>query len=139
SMATNGCASRLPAPRRTWPRRWTGSRRGCAGGNLRWPLPRRLVTSGMRSRDEGRTAVIAERVKAWDALEAHRSTLMSVPLRKRFADDPERFRRFSLSFRDLLLDYSKNLVDAETMTRLFALARVADVEGKRAQMFAGEA
>jgi len=83
--------------------------------------------------------VVADKVKAWDALEAHRSTVMSIPLRKRFADDPERFRHFSMSFRDLLLDYSKNLVDAETMTRLFALARAADVEGRRAAMFAGEA
>ncbi|HET7716767.1 MAG TPA: glucose-6-phosphate isomerase, partial [Bauldia sp.] len=78
-------------------------------------------------------------VKAWDALEAHRSAVTAVPLRKRFAEDPERFKRFSLSFRDLLLDYSKNLVDAEAMTRLFALARAADVEGRRAAMFAGEA
>ncbi len=81
----------------------------------------------------------SDKVKAWDALEAHRSTVMSVPLRKRFADDPERFKRFSMSFRDLLLDYSKNLIDGETMTRLFALARAADVEGRRAAMFSGEA
>ena len=80
----------------------------------------------------------ADQVKVWGALEAHRSAVMSVPLRKRFADDPERFKRFSMSFRDLLLDYSKNLVDAETMTRLFALAKAADVEGRRAAMFSGE-
>ncbi len=85
------------------------------------------------------TGVNAEMVKAWGALEAHRSAVMAVPLRKRFADDPERFKRFSMSFRDLLLDYSKNLVDAEAMTRLFALAKAADVEGRRAAMFSGEA
>jgi glucose-6-phosphate isomerase len=78
-------------------------------------------------------------IKAFDALEAHRSTVMATPLRKRFADDPDRFKRFSISFRDLLLDYSKNLVDSEAMARLFALARAADVEGRRAAMFAGEA
>jgi glucose-6-phosphate isomerase len=78
-------------------------------------------------------------VKAWGALETHRSAVAAVPLRKRFADDPERFKRFSLSFRDLLLDYSKNQVDEEAMTRLFALAKAADVEGKRAAMFSGEA
>jgi len=77
-------------------------------------------------------------VKAWDAVQAHRSAVMRVPLRKRFADDPERFKHFSMSFRDLLLDYSKNLVDAEAMTRLFALAKAADVEGRRAAMFSGE-
>ena len=81
----------------------------------------------------------ADMVKAWGALEAHRSAVTSVPLRKRFEDDPGRFKQFSLTFRDLMLDYSKNLVDAETMTRLFALARAADVEGRRSAMFAGEA
>ena len=78
-------------------------------------------------------------IKAFAALEAHRSAVATVPLRKRFAEDPERFKRFSMSFRDLLLDYSKNLVDAEAMTRLFALAKAADVEGRRAAMFSGEA
>jgi glucose-6-phosphate isomerase len=78
-------------------------------------------------------------VKAWDAVQAHRSAVTSVPLRKRFAEDPERFKHFSMSFRDLLLDYSKNLIDAGAMTRLFALARAADVEGRRAAMFSGEA
>ncbi len=80
----------------------------------------------------------ADMVTAWGTLEAHRSAVMRVPLRKRFADDPERFKRFSMSFRDLLLDYSKNLVDADAMTRLFALAKAADVEGRRAAMFSGE-
>lgn len=58
-------------------------------------------------------------------------------MRSLFANDPGRFERFSLSLDDLLLDYSKNLVTQETMTRLFALARQTQVEDWREQMFSG--
>jgi glucose-6-phosphate isomerase len=61
----------------------------------------------------------------------------SVPLRQRFADDPERFSRFSVSASGLLLDYSKNLIDAGIMERLFAVAEAAEVEAYRDRMFAG--
>ncbi len=47
-------------------------------------------------------------VKAFTALEALRSPATAVPMRQRFADDPDRFKRFSLSFGKFLLDYSKN-------------------------------
>ena len=59
-------------------------------------------------------------------------------MRAAFASDPERFRSFSANFGDLLLDWSKCLVDAETMQLLAALADAAQVEAKREAMFAGE-
>ena len=58
-------------------------------------------------------------------------------LRSLFATDPERFAKLSLRFEDLLLDYSKHLVDAETMRLLLDLAHAADVENWRAMMFEG--
>jgi len=83
--------------------------------------------------------VNAAMIQAFAALDAHRSTVAQKPLRKRFEEDPGRFKRFSISFGDLLLDYSKNLVDEQTMRLLVALAEVAEVEKHRAAMFAGEA
>jgi len=77
-------------------------------------------------------------VKAFTALEALRTAAIAVPLRRRFADDPERFKRFSLSFGNFLLDYSKNLIDADVMRQLLALAESAEIEKHRAAMFAGE-
>ena len=50
----------------------------------------------------------------------------------------QRFQRFSLSLGDLLLDYSKNRIVAETMEKLVALAEAAGVEAARDAMFAGE-
>ena len=75
---------------------------------------------------------------AWLALTAHLETVRDVHLRDLFAADPGRFESFSLHFEDILLDYSKNRVTAETMTRLRALAGQADVAGWTARMFAGE-
>ena len=75
---------------------------------------------------------------AWQALRVHAGTMRGLHLRELFAQDPERFARFSLRLDDLLLDYSKNRVTGETMRLLFDLARFADVAGWRAKMFNGE-
>ncbi|MEO5337859.1 MAG: glucose-6-phosphate isomerase [Magnetospirillum sp. WYHS-4] len=75
---------------------------------------------------------------AWKALEAHRDTTRDRHMRDLFAADPGRFGRFSLRLGDLLLDYSKNRIDGETMTLLVDLARQAGVETLRARMVAGE-
>jgi glucose-6-phosphate isomerase len=77
-------------------------------------------------------------VKAFTALEALRSPAAAVPMRQRFADDPERFKRFSIFLGNFLLDYSKNLIDAETLRHLLVLAEAAEIEKHRGQMFGGE-
>jgi glucose-6-phosphate isomerase len=59
-------------------------------------------------------------------------------MRLLFAEDPNRFQRFSASGADILLDYSKNRIDEEVMAALFDLARAAGVEERRAQMCEGE-
>jgi glucose-6-phosphate isomerase len=59
-------------------------------------------------------------------------------MRDLFAADPNRFRSFSLSLGEVLLDYSKNRIDAETMGLLAALAEQAGVVQARDAMFAGE-
>ena len=75
---------------------------------------------------------------AWRALQAHYQETVDLSLRERFAEDPERFQRFSLAGEGLLLDVSKTHVTAETMSLLHALAEQADVAGWRDRMFAGE-
>jgi glucose-6-phosphate isomerase len=76
--------------------------------------------------------------KAFEDLRAHHWEMKGRRLRDLFAADPDRFTQFSASLDDLLLDYSKNLVLPETMERLLALARAAEVEDARDAMFAGE-
>ena len=75
---------------------------------------------------------------AWTALEKHQLEMRGLHLRTLFAQDPQRFDRFSLRFKDLLVDYSKHRITAETLRLLFALARQQGVEALRDRMFAGE-
>jgi glucose-6-phosphate isomerase len=78
-------------------------------------------------------------VQAFSVLETLRSPIANVPMRQRFADDPQRFQKFSLAIGDMVLDYSKNLIDEVTIEKLVLLAQAAEVEKHRASMFAGEA
>ncbi len=74
----------------------------------------------------------------WKALEAHYEVVCGQHLRELFAEDPERFKRFSLQHEDLLLDYSKNRITEETLSLLFQLAREAGLETWIARMFSGD-
>jgi glucose-6-phosphate isomerase len=76
---------------------------------------------------------------AWKQLHAHFDEVKDLHMRDLFADDPERFERFSLSLNDILLDFSKNRITAQTMELLLQLAEQADVVGWRNKMFAGDA
>lgn len=71
------------------------------------------------------------------ALRDHRAAAPA-SMRQAFAADPQRFKTFSATDGDLLLDWSKCAVDALTMDLLEKLARAADLEGRRAAMFAGK-
>jgi len=75
---------------------------------------------------------------AWKALVRHHESMRDVHVRALFADDPRRFERFSVKDGDLLVDYSKHRVTAETMTLLLALAEQAKVAEWRDRMFRGE-
>jgi glucose-6-phosphate isomerase len=74
----------------------------------------------------------------WKKLEQHYKAIAPLQMRDLFAKDPKRFETFSLRLGDMLLDYSKNRITAETMTLLQSLAREAGVEAMRDKMFAGE-
>jgi glucose-6-phosphate isomerase len=75
---------------------------------------------------------------AWQALEEHQREMAEVHMRDLFAQDPQRFERFSLRTGDILFDYSKNRVTQETMRLLCDLAREANVAGKIEAMFTGD-
>jgi len=74
----------------------------------------------------------------WEKLCQHQQTIASTHMRDLFANDAQRFNKFSLNFTDLLLDYSKHRIDDETLPMLFQMAREAQVENWRERMFAGD-
>ncbi|MEO3998023.1 glucose-6-phosphate isomerase [Mesorhizobium sp. CAU 1732] len=75
---------------------------------------------------------------ALDALKAHREAAAPFDMRAAFATDAGRFDELSISLGDLLFDFSKCAVTAETVGLLETLAHAAGVEERRAAMFSGE-
>ncbi|KAL2872503.1 glucose-6-phosphate isomerase [Aspergillus lucknowensis] len=88
----------------------------------------------------------ATELSAWKELQDHHSSVgRKIVLREAFENDPQRFGKFSRSFKNtvdnsqILFDFSKNLLTEETLNLLVKLAKEAGVEELRDQMFAGEA
>ncbi len=74
---------------------------------------------------------------AWQALaEHHRAQVFN--LAAMFAADARRVERLSTRCGDVLLDYSKHLLNADTLRLLLALARERGLERAIARLFAGE-
>lgn len=83
-------------------------------------------------------SVQTETTTAWLHLSEHMLNIAETQMRDLFAQDPERFSKFSLQFEDILFDYSKNIITDKTMQLLLALARECKVEDAIEAMFAGE-
>ncbi|HWJ86769.1 MAG TPA: glucose-6-phosphate isomerase [Pelagibacterium sp.] len=78
------------------------------------------------------------RKAAFERLRAHKKRLSETTMRELFAHDSERFSSYSARLDDILLDYSKNRIDSQSMAALFEMAREVDVEGRRDAMWAGQ-
>ena len=76
---------------------------------------------------------------AWKKLSAHAQEMQSVQMKSLFAADAKRFDRLSISFGELLLDYSKNIVTDETLSLLQSLATECDLAAAIEAMFGGQA
>ena len=74
---------------------------------------------------------------AWDKLDQLADTF-EPDLRKMFADDPERTKKFTFQAADLHVDLSKNLMCPTLLGHLLALAEQTGVADLRDRMFAGE-
>ncbi len=75
---------------------------------------------------------------AWIALQAHQPKMKNQHLRDLFEQNPQRFNEFSLLFNDILLDYSKQPINNDTVELLLSLARQQKVEAWITRMFSGD-
>ena len=75
---------------------------------------------------------------AWQALNDHRKAMQDFSMREAFNADPQRFNQFTLSSCGLFLDYSKNLINAQTRDLLVGLADQVDLKGAIKALFDGE-
>lgn len=78
------------------------------------------------------------KTEAWQKLSKHYQQIKDRHMRQMFATDPQRHRRFSVSFEDILLDYSKNRIEQQTMKCLLDLAEEMQLSEAMEAMRAGE-
>ncbi len=74
----------------------------------------------------------------WKALEEHFKEISQSHMRDMFAEDPQRFDKFTLKLNDILFDYSKNIINSQTLELLYHLADDCDVSSWINRMFDGE-
>ena len=74
----------------------------------------------------------------WQQLQSHKDSLDAVKLSELFSLDGDRFKAFSCEFNELLYDFSKNLITAETIQLLVSLAEQAGLRERVDALFSGE-
>jgi glucose-6-phosphate isomerase len=78
-----------------------------------------------------------DQTSAYKKLKSHYKTISKLHLKSLFEEDEKRFKKFSVRFGDILLDYSKNRINGRTRSYLIQLAEEADVQDAIEQMFNG--
>ena len=75
---------------------------------------------------------------AWQQLKIHHKLMSRLQIQDLFSQDKSRFQNYSLSVGDLFLDYSKNLINSETLTLLFELAHTMGLKAAMEAYFEGK-
>jgi glucose-6-phosphate isomerase len=76
-------------------------------------------------------------LSSWKALEKSAEKLKQKHLKSLFANDDQRFDKFSTQISGILFDYSKQLIDDSAFTQLLNLAEQCDIAAWREKMFSG--
>jgi glucose-6-phosphate isomerase len=76
--------------------------------------------------------------EAWKELEAYFKAFEGTQMKALFSRDPERFAKYSIKFEDILVDFSKNIVDDHTFKLLMLLARECGLKDAITSQFTGE-
>lgn len=76
--------------------------------------------------------------QAWKQLSEHYRSMKDQSMRDLFAQDPERFQKFTICFENILLDYSKNLINEQTLPLLRQLAQEVNLSQAQEAMRSGQ-
>ena len=76
--------------------------------------------------------------KAWKKLEAHFIQMQSESMSELFRSDAARVEKFNVQWNDFLVDYSKNIINEETVALLLELAHEVGLKDAIASYFQGE-
>lgn len=75
---------------------------------------------------------------AWSRLKRHYTSIKKMHMRDLFNNNPQRFSEFSISFEDILIDYSKNIITQETLKLLLTLAKEVKLKDAIERMFSAD-
>lgn len=75
---------------------------------------------------------------AYQNLKNHFDEISNINLRNEFENDKNRFNKYSIMFDDFLFDYSKNLINDDTLDYLIKLAESCNLKENTEKMFNGE-
>ena len=76
--------------------------------------------------------------QAWKKLQAHFETMKNVQMQHLFANEPARAEKMHLQWNDFLVDYSKNIISAETISLLQELANEVQLKDAITKYFDGD-
>ena len=74
----------------------------------------------------------------WEKLTEHFAEMKSTKISSLFANDAKRFEKFHLKIEDLLVDFSKNIINREILNSLIALADECNLKDAIEKMFTGD-
>ncbi len=80
----------------------------------------------------------SSKIEIWEKLSNKKKEFENKHLRNIFQNEPERFKKYSINFNDILFDYSKNLIDDEIINLLIELAEKSDLKDSIEAMFSGK-
>ena len=75
---------------------------------------------------------------SWKLLQEHYQEIKNIHLKDLFKEDKERFKKYSASLPDILVDYSKNIITDKTLQLLLQLAEECELPSAIQAMFNGE-
>lgn len=83
-------------------------------------------------------AIPFDQTAAYRKLKTHHKSISKKHLKELFAEDPNRFKKFSLRLGDIVVDYSKNRINGRTLAYLCDLARECQLSDAIEKMFTGD-
>jgi glucose-6-phosphate isomerase len=76
--------------------------------------------------------------QAWKELQQHYAEMKQVHMKDLFRNDPDRFKKYSMCSKDIVFDYSKNIITDKTLQLLLQLANECKLKEAIEAMYNGD-
>ncbi len=75
---------------------------------------------------------------AWQQIQSHFEKMQAISMKDLFASDADRAEKFHMQWNDFIIDYSKNIINQETLDLLFNLANEVQLKQAISSYFQGD-